>query len=310
MKPHQPSGRWQLGLTLAAITAFFWGTLPVALHIALREMDGLTITWYRMGVSGVLLGLGLVAQGRRPKLPRAGLGATALLCVAVAGLTGNYILYIVGLDLTSPANSQTLIQSAPIFVTLGSIVVFGERFSPMQKAGFLTFLGGLALFCHQQWQSPPDGDHARYALGSAIVVLAATLWATYALAQKQLLTFMPSTHVTFFIYITAACAFAPWAHPLSVLTMSPLGLSMLGYAIFNALAAYLAFAESLNHWQATRIGAIIATTPMITIITGSLGSTLFPAIVTSPRVSATGIAGAALLTLGCCTVALGKEQSS
>ena len=39
MALHAPSGRWQLGLTLALVTAALWATLPVALKVALEALD-------------------------------------------------------------------------------------------------------------------------------------------------------------------------------------------------------------------------------------------------------------------------------
>jgi drug/metabolite transporter (DMT)-like permease len=52
---HVTSGRWRLGLSLAVVTALLWGTLPLALKVALQQIDGITITWCRFTVSAIVL---------------------------------------------------------------------------------------------------------------------------------------------------------------------------------------------------------------------------------------------------------------
>ena len=52
MNIHQTTGRWLLGLSLALITAFFWGLLPILLKGLLANTDPYTITWYRFLVAG------------------------------------------------------------------------------------------------------------------------------------------------------------------------------------------------------------------------------------------------------------------
>ena len=52
---HVSSGRWLFGLLLALTTAVLWGILPIKLKEVLQVMDPITVTWYRLLVSGVLL---------------------------------------------------------------------------------------------------------------------------------------------------------------------------------------------------------------------------------------------------------------
>ncbi|PZW86925.1 EamA-like transporter family protein [Pseudomonas sp. 2848] len=49
---HISSGRWVQGLLLALLTAFLWGILPIKLKQVLQVMDPVTVTWYRLSVSG------------------------------------------------------------------------------------------------------------------------------------------------------------------------------------------------------------------------------------------------------------------
>jgi drug/metabolite transporter (DMT)-like permease len=60
---HITSGRWVFGLLLALLTALLWGILPIKLKQVLQVMDPVTVTWYRLAVSGGLLFAWLAARG-------------------------------------------------------------------------------------------------------------------------------------------------------------------------------------------------------------------------------------------------------
>ncbi|WP_323158055.1 EamA family transporter, partial [Pseudomonas fulva] len=91
---HTTSGRWVHGLLLALLTALLWGILPIKLKQVLQVMDPLTVTWYRLLVSGGLLCAWLTANRRLPSLGRLTRKGRGLVGVAVLGLMGNYVLYL------------------------------------------------------------------------------------------------------------------------------------------------------------------------------------------------------------------------
>ena len=63
---HISSGRWAYGLFLALLTAFLWGILPIKLKQVLLVMDPVTVTWFRLLVSGGCLFIYLAAVKRLP----------------------------------------------------------------------------------------------------------------------------------------------------------------------------------------------------------------------------------------------------
>src|SRR5512139_929031 len=199
---HTTSGRWQLGLALALTTAVCWGLLPIALKITLTGMDAWTLTWYRFAVAAVALGAFLAWRRRLPlkaPLTRRGwlLYGAALLC-----LVGNYVSYLLSLELTSPTVAQILIQLAPMFLLFGGLLVFRERFAPLQWAGFAVLVTGLGVFFHDRL-AEVFAIETRLGLGVAIMLFSATSWAVYALAQKQLLTQLASEQVLLLLYLGA-----------------------------------------------------------------------------------------------------------
>jgi drug/metabolite transporter (DMT)-like permease len=93
------------------------------------------------------------------------------------------------------------------------------------------------------------------------------------LAQKQLLTVWHSVQVMMVIYLACALVLTPWAQPLQVLALSPLQGWLLLACCLNTLVAYGAFAEALAHWEASRVSATLALTPLVTFISVALAAT-------------------------------------
>jgi drug/metabolite transporter (DMT)-like permease len=306
MALHQPTGRSRLGFALAAVTMLLWGVLPLALKLALRDLDAVTITWFRFGVASAALAAWLAARGALPALGALGRSGWALLAVAVLGLAANFIAFLVGLDLTTPANSQVLIQLAPMLLGLGSLVVFRERYERLQWLGLGVLVVGLGLFFRGQLLALA-ANLDRYLLGSALMVVAAVTWAVYGLAQKQLLRALPSQALMLCIYVGCFLCFSPGARPGALGGLSAGSLAVLLFCAANTLVAYGAFASALHHWQASRVSAVLALTPLATLGFSTLAAALLPAELPPEPISAASLAGAAAVVAGSLLVTLGAR---
>jgi len=304
MSLHQASGRWKLGLLLALVTAACWATLPVALKITLEQVDPYTLTWFRFVLAAGVMLAWLAA--------RRGLGGFAaldgkrwwLLGLAALCLIGNYVFYLLGVQQTTPANAQLLIQLAPLLMALGGIFVFRERFNGWQWAGLAVITGGLALFFRDQFQIGARG----YLAGSALVIVAAVVWAAYALLQKQLLLRLSSPAILLFIFAVASVALLPLATPSALFKLDGLHWGLLLYCALNTLVAYGAFAEALAHWEASRVSAILAVTPLLCLGTVALVHAIWPASIAPEHVTAWGYVGAALVVLGSAVTSLARTR--
>ena len=306
MALHQPSGNWRLGLALAFSTAALWATLPVALKIALEKVDPYTLTWARFAFAALVVGIWLGARGGFAPfraLPRASVG---LLFVAGLMLIGNYVFYLLGLHYTTPANAQLLIQAAPLLMALGGILVFGERYNRWQWLGFGAIVAGLLLFFGDQVSHSPAGG--RYVLGSALVAVAALVWAVYAMAQKQLLNRLSSAAILFFIYVLASVVLLPIAKPASLLELDGLHAVALAYCAINTLAAYGAFAEALAHWDMSRVSVVLALTPLMTVGAVEATHALAPQLITPERIALLGWIGALLVITGSAVTSLMRDK--
>jgi drug/metabolite transporter (DMT)-like permease len=302
---HRASGRWRLGLALAVVTAGFWATLPVALTIGLEVVDPWTLTWFRFMVAAVVTGAWLGWRGHLCRFAGLAPGHWRLLALAAGMLTVNYMLYLTGLARTTPAATQLLIQLGPLLLALGGILVFRESFTAGQWAGLALIAGGLVLFF---WDQLTFRTSARYLAGMGLIVLAAATWAAYAMAQKQLLVRLPSVAVMGFIYAVAAVVLLPWARPATLIGLDAWHTAVLGYCALNTLAAYSAFAEALAHWHASRVGVVLAQTPLLTLGVMEIAAWSVPGLVTPERLTASGWTGAAVVVGGSMVVSLLARQ--
>ncbi|HEU4626363.1 MAG TPA: DMT family transporter [Steroidobacteraceae bacterium] len=305
MPVHKLSGRWKLGLGLALLTAALWGMLPVALSIVLQAVDPFTITWFRFLTAAIGLGVILALLGRLPQLGAIGGRGWALLLVALAGLLGNFVLYLVALTYASPTINQVVTQLSPILLMLGGIVVFHERFTVRQWLGFVLLLIGLPLFFNERL---PLLVHIGSGLGHgvALLVLASLVWAIYGLAQKYLLRRMQAQQVLVLLYAGSTLALLPFAHPGRIAHVSTVQAWLLAFACANTVLAYGAFAEALRHWEASRVGATLTLTPLFTIATMWVVERIAPGLVRPEELNVPSLVGAGVVVGGSMLCALGN----
>ncbi|MDM9384232.1 DMT family transporter [Chlorogloeopsis sp. ULAP01] len=336
-KIHQTSGRWRLGLALSILTVLLWGILPIALTVTLQVLDVYTLTWFRFFISFVLLAIYLGWRGKLPTLVQLRLTSWKLLVIATVFLASNYILYLQGLALTSPSNAQVIIQLAPFLMGLGGLVIFRERYTLSQWIGVTILIAGFILFFHDQlfqslikvsqYTNLPMTNTSiqvskffishnktiifnaskQYLLGSSLIVLAAVTWAIYALAQKQLLQSLSSTSIMLIIYGGCTLCFSLLAKPQIIFTLDLFHWGMLIFCGLNTLIAYGAFAEALEHWEASRVSAVLASTPIVTFLSVWIVSVISPNLINSEQTTFVGIIGAFLVVAGSIAIALRRK---
>jgi drug/metabolite transporter (DMT)-like permease len=302
MTLHQASGRWRLGFGLTMATALFWATLPIALKVALEILDPITLTWFRFVVAMVFTLAWLGMRGGLRGYAALSRRHWWMLAAAALLLIGNYVLYLLGVQYTTPANAQLLIQLAPLLMALGGIWIFREEFRAAQWVGLGLLTLGMLLFFRDQLAAAQQAPG--YLLGSAWVVLGAIVWAGYALLQKQLLMKLGSMQILLLIYAVASVVLLPFSHPSALWRLDALHWAMLAYCALNTIGAYGAFAEALAHWEASRVSAILAATPLLCIAAVAVVHAWWPQLLAPERITMLGYVGAVLVVLGSAAVSL------
>ncbi len=297
MSLHQSSGETRLGVALASVTMLMWGTLPIALAILFDRLEPETLVWFRFVVSSLVLGAVLAFYGELPAAADLGRSGFVLLGLAVVALTVNYVLFMYGLDLTSPANAQILIQMAPLLLAIGGLVVFRERFNRSQWTGLALLIAGLGIFFSDQLIAL-FANAERYLFGCAVMFAASLTWAIYGLAQKQLLTHLPSQALMLCIYIGCALCLTPLAEPQQIVALAGRDFALLLYCALNTILGYGAFAAALEHLEASRVSAVIALTPVASFVFIAMTHALQPGLIATEHFSFPTLFGAGAVVAG------------
>jgi len=305
---HQITGRWKLGFALALATSIIWSTLPISLEVALEEVDPQTVTWLRFLVSALILGAWLAARRALPWPPRLLPRGWLLFAISLAGLIGNYLTYAFALRYASPTVNQTVIQLAPMLLLIGGVVFLRERFEPAQQLGLAALVVGLLLFFNQRFAELGTMG-SRFFIGVALLVLASMIWAIYGLAQKLLLRTLGAQQVLWLLYVGAALVMWPLSHPAALLNASAPQAIALAYCCFNTLAGYGAFVTALQHWDVSRVGAVLATGPIFTLSAMWFTERIWPGLVRPEQLNGIAIVGALAVVVGSIVAALGGRKA-
>ncbi|WP_309741017.1 MULTISPECIES: DMT family transporter [unclassified Chamaesiphon] len=305
MELHRTTGNWRLGLGLSLITVVLWGLVPIALAVVLKKLDLYTINWFRFATAFILLGCYLTKQGNLPRIAQLRAVPIYLFAIAILGLMGNYIFFVMGLKSTSPSHAEVLIQLAGVFLSLGGLFIFKERYTRYQWMGVGILVAGFIGFFYEQFKVLATGSDS-YISGSIMLIIAGITWAIYALIQKQLLTRLDSTHIMWVIYGACGLLFSMVAKPQTLLQLNSIEWIALIFCGLNTVIAYGAFAESLQHLEASRVSAILALAPIFTIVSMSLTAWLAPGLVTPEYITPLGLFGAILVVIGSMSISLGR----
>ncbi len=308
MELHHSSGRWLLGLPLTLLTVLLWATQPVAIKIALEQIDPMTLVWGRFAFAGLAVGGWLAWRGDVRAFRRQPAGAWLLLAIATLSLLGNFVFSILGLKWCTPASYQLFSQLSHPLVALGAVLVFRERFNRWQWAGLAGVVGGLALFFRDQWDGTLRAGAQHYVLGAGMVLLACLLWPGFALAQKQLLKHLSSVQINGFVYVTLAALLLPAAHVSAFRALDRVHLAAAGYCMMATVVAYLAYAEAFVHWEASRVASLCTISPIITVLSVAWVHHWTPNLLRPERITLVSVLGGALVIAGSAFSSLMRDR--
>ena len=302
--PLSRQSHWRAGFLYALATAAVWGTLPIALKTLLGPMEPQTVVWYRFGFAAIFLTAFMVLRGQ-VTLPAPEVRHLRLLVLTVVGFAINNVTFMLGLEYISPTAAQVMIQLAPLLVVVAGVLIFGESFGGLQYVGAPMLACGILLFFHDQL-----GDlfkpGASSGTGILLIAVAAVAWASFTIAQKKLLHAYGSFRLMWLIYGVGVLLVSPMAVPSQALDLSwGQGLVLL-YGCASTIVGYGLFSEALKCWEASRVGAVVAVTPLFTWGLTQVGAVYFPQHITAEQADGWSIAGGFAVAIGSALAALGR----
>lgn len=298
---------WKIGLVLSLITALMWGVLPVSVAPIIGPVDPVTITFFRLGGGGVILFFWILISKGTNVRANFRLDNLGYLIAAVGCLSGNYYFWLVGLEYTSPATAQIMIQLAPMLLLIGSVWLFKEHFNRKQAIGVSIFLLGLLLFFNEKLVAI-FSQLDKFSVGIIYLLIAAVTWAIYGLAQKRLLRDFGALELIFVILMMACMVFLPLSAPEQVLDLSNFELGLLVFGGLNTAVAYGCFTAAMHYWETPRVSAVIAIVPVLTLISAYLQQIYLTDLLPPEPINNLSIAGALVVVAGSSIAALARRK--
>ena len=283
------------GIIYAAITAFFWGFLAIALKVAVREVDPITIVWFRFFIAFIIL-LGWQLY-QAPASLKILIKPPLLLFLAAISLSWNYMGFMLGIHYTTPSNAQLFIQFGPLTLALAGFFIFKEKLSRRQMLGFFVALAGFAFFYRDQLLAFFEGRE-QYNLGVLLTLSGALAWAAYATLQKKLVVTHQAQMLNLFLFGFPSLIYLPFINLNPVFQLHWSWWLLILFLGANTFIAYSSLAQALRFIEANKVSVIIFLNPIITFITMGILTELNVNWVTHERFSLATILGASLVISG------------
>lgn len=281
----QPAARPDvLALVAASVTVVLWGSAFVAIRDAGETLSPGALALGRLLVSTVVLGA--AACIRREPLPARG----DLLRVASFGVLwlGVYSFMLNAAERRVDAGTAAMvINTGPILIAVLAGVFLGEGFPRRLFAGCAVAFAGVVLI----GLARSDGSHS--GRGFALLIVAATAYATAVVIQKSVLARVTPLQVTWLGCAAATIACLPFA-PQLVRELEGSGAADSGRIVYLGLGptalGFATYAYALRRMTAGRLASLSYLIPVVAIVLGwaLLGEA-------PPRLA---VAGGALCVLG------------
>ncbi|QIA07741.1 DMT family transporter [Draconibacterium halophilum] len=291
---------YRKGIIYAAITAFLWGFLAIALKVAVRKVDPITVVWMRFVVAFIIL-----ATWQAFKTPQSFkilVKPPILLILAALALSWNYMGYMLGIHHTTPSNAQLFIQTGPLILAIAGFLIFKEKLLRNQIIGFSIAILGFSFFYRDQLQAFFE-TAGTYKLGILLTISGAVAWSVYAIIQKKLVRNHSVDSLNLMLFGLPAILYLPFIEFQPLLELHWTWWLLLLFLGANTFVAYTCIGNALKYIEANKVSIIIILNPMITFITMGILTELNVSWVEHERFSMVTIAGALLVFIGAVLVA-------
>ena len=269
-----------LGIGLIAVSF-------ASIFIKLCDAPSLVIAAYRLSIASLFY---LIFTRVRMGPLWSGFTRSHIKIVFISGifLTIHFATWITSLKYTSVASSVVLVQSAPIFVALGSFIFLNERPSRFMLLGILIALIGSIIISAQDFSLDRNS-----LVGNLLAVGGAIGAAGYLLAGRKL-----RAEIDIFRYVTAVYSITA---VLLVIIAAASGASFVGYRpmtylLFIAIAfipqviGHTTINWALKYFTATAVAVIILGEP--------IGASILALTILGEKIGMVKIIGAVIILSG------------
>ncbi len=264
------------GILLIAMAGIFWGTLGSFVTLMIQAgLQPSTIVFIRLFLGG--LTMVIYATFVNPSLLK--IDGRGLLMTVLMGLVtqaGFNILYFSAVEKVGIASSAVLLYTAPLFLTLWSVLIFKEFISKQKIISLLLcFIGCLLAIT--------GGDFnvlQLSAVGIVLGVLSAVAYSLMSVMSRMALKRYSATTIMIYSFIFGALSMLPFARiqDLERVVASPMMMLVaLGLGIVPTVLSYLFYFRGLSKGvELSKVGVISSLEMVISLVLalGFFGETL------------------------------------
>lgn len=244
------------------LVTFVWAiNFPVAKY-AVQQIPPIPITMIRVAIATVAYAAFL--SGRRWRFLFTREALTAVVPLAALGIVANQLLFIAGLERTTPARSAIVVALIPACVALLAHRFLRERLNRQKWIGIgLAFIGVVVV------EVPAlQGDAGgQYLLGDGVTFLAVLAFSTYTILAKRALPRLGPLVAMAGCYLVAMVLLLPLlptavGHDWTRVTAK--GWAAVGYmAVAATVLAYLGHCWALSRIESGRVAVFTCLQPIL-----------------------------------------------
>jgi len=253
----------KIGLLYVMIAVFFFSTSPIFIRWA-DTISSYEITFWRLTTAALTVGVMMLFKGERWHAPREDWGKFILFGLITAL---HFLFYIASLAFTTIAHSLAIVYTAPIFVTLFSVIFLQEHIPVRKWGGILITVAGIGILAGFQ-----PNFTKRMLFGDILALGSAITFGLYSIAGRS----QRHRYSLFTYAITTYSAAALWAMPAALFTFTPDGytpktvLSILGMGVFPLGLGHTLYNAALRRVHASYANIIATQEVTGGIILGAL----------------------------------------
>lgn len=260
----QPVVRAYLSLVF---TTLCWGANAIFSKMAVGEIPPMLLVSFRW-LGALTLMLVFASSHVRRDWPVIRGRMIFVSCLATLGFTGFNVLFYTAPYSTSALNIGIIQGSIPVFVLLGTFLLYRTRVAPVQFLGVLITISGVIVVASRGELSQLTG--LAFNLGDLLIVIACTMYASYTVGLRQ----RPAASALGLFTVLAGVAFVV-SLPFSIAEYSfgdfywPTMTGWIIVALVTVFPSFLAqifFIQSVERIGPNRAGAFINLVPIFSSI--------------------------------------------
>jgi drug/metabolite transporter (DMT)-like permease len=245
---------------ILALTLLLWGSAFPGIRSALQAYSPGHLSVFRIAVAALtLLIWGFYHRIKRPALR----DWPGIIVLGITGIAVYHVALNYGEQTVTAGSASFIIGSSPIWGTVFSMMILGDRPKPIVWMGILLSFAGVTLI------ALGESGSIHFSRGALLVLVSAVSGGLYCTVSKPLLKKYSALELTTYAMVTGAVLVLFFLPGLpQAIRRAPLTATMavIYLGIFPAAIAYAGWAYILSHMSVPRAMAYLYLIPGIAVV--------------------------------------------